>query len=185
MRLAKLYITGGPASGKTTLSRSLAATLEVPVHEMDGVLLSHEGREEPFEATSNRAVSRITAEDSWVVEGSYLGWVDPLLRQADLVVWMYVPWRVASYRIIFRHVKATVARNNRFPGWRNLYRFWRWSGKFYKSQNPSGLNPWGVPDTRATMIEYLTPYKDKLVACQINKGVEQVMARISAASLQE
>ena len=180
MKFAKIFITGGPASGKTTLSRRLAALLDVPAYELDGLLLGGEAGAVPFEVASNRVVSRITDVDTWVVEGAYLGWVAPLLRQADLVVWMDVPWRVASYRIVSRHVKATAARNNRFPGWRNLYRFWRWSGRHYKDQNPPGLNSWGVPDTRATAVEYLAPYEEKIVACRTKKGVEQLLARISA-----
>lgn len=56
------------------------------------------------------------AKDTWIARGAYLDWVEPLLLEADLVVWLDVPWRVASYRIIFRHVRATTARKNRFPG---------------------------------------------------------------------
>ena len=160
MRVAKIFITGGPASGKTTLSRRIAAMLDIPVCELDGLLLGEEAHGEPFEGRFNLVVSKITNMNTWVVEGAYLGWVEPLMHQADLIVWMDVPWRVASYRIISRHVKATVARNNRFPGWQRLYRFWRWSGRYYKSHNPPGLNSWGVPDTGATAVEYLAPYKE-------------------------
>ena len=115
--------------------------------------------------------------DAWVAEGAYLGWAEPLLRQAELVVWMDISWRVASYRIISRHIKATLARNNRFPGWRRLYRFWRWSGRYYSDQNPPGLNSYGVPDTKATADERLVPYKDRLVVCRSQKNAEMLVAR--------
>ena len=175
MSVCRVFITGGPASGKTTLAQHLAAALGVPAYELDGLLLAGEARGEPFEVISRDALSSILAENAWVVEGAYLGWTEPLLRRADLIVSMDVPWRVASYRIITRHIRATVARNNRFPGWRRLYQFWRWSGAYYNSQDAPALHWSGVPDTKATAIRYLAPYEDKLVTCRTLRDAEMLL----------
>ena len=177
MNVRKVFITGGPASGKTTLSRRVAAGLNVPVYELDALLLDGHERGEPFEQVCKDVASRIIAMDSWVAEGAYLGWAEPMLRQAELVVSMDVSWRVAAYRIIARHIKATIARNNRFPGLRRLYRFLRWSGRYYNDQNPPGLNVYGVPDTKATAVELLAPYEHKLVACRSQEDAEMLLAK--------
>jgi hypothetical protein len=87
----KIFIGGGPAGGKTTLSRRLAAKLNVPVYEMDGLLMSSLDGGDPFEAVSNKVVAQITARDTWIVESAYFDWMEPLLLEADLVVWMDVP----------------------------------------------------------------------------------------------
>ena len=177
MNAHKVFITGGPASGKTTLSQRVAAGLNVPVYELDALLLDGHERGESFEEVSNDVASRIMATEHWVAEGAYLGWAEPLLRQADLVVSIEVSWRVASYRIISRHIKATVARNNRFPGWRRMYRFLRWSERYYNDQNPPGLNLYGVPDTKATAVKHLAPYEHKTVVCRSRKDAEMLLAR--------
>lgn len=88
-----------------------------------------------------------------------------------------MPWRVASYRIISRHIKATLAGNNRWPGWRRLYSFWRWSGRYYGNQNASGLNEWGVPETKRTAASLLAPYADKLTVCRSNREIEALLVR--------
>lgn len=87
-----------------------------------------------------------------------------------------VPWRIASYRIVSRHVKLTAARNNPYPGWRGLYQFWSWSRRYYKSSNTPRLNSWAVPDNRATVVELLDAYKSKMVTCRTNKDIEQFLA---------
>ena len=177
MSATKIFISGGPGGGKTTLSRRLAAKLNVSLYELDGFFLRGIAGGEPFEVVSNKVVAEITARDTWIAEGAYLGWVEPLLIEADLIVWLDVPWRVASYRIVSRHVRATVARKNRFPGWRRMYRFWRWSRRYYRNSNPPGLNSWSVPGNRATAVEYLSTYKLKMVTCRTREDVEQVLAQ--------
>src|SRR5690606_31109564 len=82
------------------------------------------------------------AGDYWISEGSNVLVAGPLFERADTIVVLYTSWRVASYRILARHFKAELARNNRFPGLRNLYRFWRWSSRYYANAHPEGLNEW-------------------------------------------
>ncbi len=117
----------------------------------------------------------IIEADAWVSEGAYMSWAAPLFDAADLIVWMDVSWRVASYRIVKRHVMAELARNNRFPGWRRLYRFWRWSSAYYANRNPHRLNDYGVPNTRALAAELLRPYEGKLVVCRTNQDIATVL----------
>lgn len=172
----KIYIGGGPGAGKTTLSRRLAAKLDVPFYELDRLLNRGIDGGEPFEAAAAKVLAEITANDTWIAEGSYLGWLEPLLIEADLIVFLDVPWRIASYRIVSRHVKLTAARNNPYPGWRGLYQFWSWSRRYYKSSNTPRLNSWAVPDNRATVVELLDAYKSKMVTCRTNKDIEQFLA---------
>ena len=75
MKVQKVYITGGAASGKTRLSRRLAVVLDAPVYELDSLLLDGQERGESFEEVSESVASTIMATDTWVAEGglnSYL-----------------------------------------------------------------------------------------------------------------
>jgi adenylate kinase family enzyme len=114
---------GGQGSGKTTLARRVGAQLSAPVYELDWVGWEREtGRERTVEEKLER-VRAIAAEDTWVTEGTMLGWTDPLLGAADLVVWLDVPWPVAVWRMLLRHARAELAGANPHPGWRRLLRF--------------------------------------------------------------
>lgn len=174
MRMQKIHITGGPASGKTTFSKHVAATLRLPLYELDGIALQLQAAGRPF-AEMATEVQRIVSLDHWVTEGAYLGWAEPLLQQADLIVWLDTSWHVASCRIILRHVKAEIARNNRFPGWQRLYRFWRWSKRYYQSPDNLGLNEYGTPNTRQAAVALLATYKAKLVIYRSDEDIQALM----------
>ena len=152
--------------------------LRLPCYELDHLLLDLEELEKPIEESSHEIVTKLVALDTWVIEGSYLEWVEPLLRRADLIVWMDIPWRVASYRIIARHFKATIARNNRFPGLLRLYRFWRWSSRYYHDKNQPGFTLDGVPRTRSTAIGHLAKFDDKLVTASTGRQVERTLGLV-------
>ena len=176
MTIRKIHITGGPGSGKTTLARRIAASLDLPHFELDGLALRLDAEGRPF-AEMAAETQRIARLGGWVSEGAYLGLAGPLLREADLIIWVDIPWRVASYRIVWRHIRAELARNNRFPGWRRLYRFWRWSGRYYGNQNSGGLDGYGVPTTRDTVRQILEPHRDKLVVCKSNGEITTMLRK--------
>ena len=56
MSATKIFIGGGPAGGKTTLSRRFATKLNVAIYELDGLLMSGLDGGEPFEVVSNKVV---------------------------------------------------------------------------------------------------------------------------------
>jgi hypothetical protein len=171
----RLYVSGGPGSGKTTLSKRAADLLQVPVHDLDGIFLGLAAKGEQFEAIFDE-VAKIAATEDWIAEGSYLGWTRPLLERAEFVVLLEVPWRVASYRVLTRHFRRSIARNNPYPGWRRLYRFWRWSARYYGNRNDPGLDTFGVPGTHATRIQLLRPFAAKLVVCRTKSETEELLA---------
>ena len=60
------------------------------------------------------------ANDSWIVEGIYTSWCDPLIFGADLVVWLDPLWPIAVLRVVWRHIKSEVRGTNRSLGWKRL-----------------------------------------------------------------
>jgi adenylate kinase family enzyme len=177
-RPRRIHVTGGPGSGKTTLARRLGDALAVPVHDLDGIARNFERRGLGLAENLPGAVTQIVTTSDWVCGGAYLGWAVPVFESADLVVWLDVAWPVASYRIVARHIKAELARNNRFPGWRQMYRFWRWSMRYYRDRNAAGLNAYGTPNTRSFLVAELEAYEEKLVACRSNADIERLVSKL-------
>ncbi len=171
----RIHVTGGPGSGKTRLAKRLAGERSIPMHDLDGLLLAIGEHVEGINADG--AISKLAEMPQWASEGVYVTWSQPLLEAAAVIVWLDPPWRVASYRIVARHVRLELARQNRFPGWRRLYRFWRWSAHFYDDSNEATINRYGAPNTRSALEAGLAPYQEKIVVCRTNDEIEEFVQR--------
>ncbi len=177
--LDRIHITGGPGSGKTRLAQRLTKLRSIPKHDLDGLLLGvgddalMSGDASVADLDAEGAISRLAGMPEWVSEGVYFNWTEPFLESADVIVWLDPPWRVASYRIIARHVRLELARQNRFPGWKRLYSFWRWAARFYADTNEHTINRYGAPNTRLVLEAGLEPYRNKIIVCRTNKDIER------------
>ncbi|HEY7294114.1 MAG TPA: AAA family ATPase [Dehalococcoidia bacterium] len=107
----RIHLLGGPGSGKTTLAQQLARALGIPVYELDEVAFVDFkttfglARRRPL-AERLATVEEIACQPAWISEGIAVGWTDPLLAAADLVVWLDVPWHLALRRIVHRYLHA-------------------------------------------------------------------------------
>jgi len=99
----RVHIIGGPGSGKSTLARRIGEALDLPVYALD--LLAYEGidfEERPVEDSAEHA-REIASLPRWVTEGIHVGWTQPLLERADVIVWIdSVGWSRAATRITTR-----------------------------------------------------------------------------------
>lgn len=166
----RIHVTGGPGSGKTTAARRIARGLSVPFYELDQILIESGGDMARLRREDRAGI--VADQEVWVSEGAFFDWARPLLERAQLVVWLDLPWRVASYRILVRYLKAELAKENQYPGLRRLREFWMWSYRYYHDAHPHALNQQGVPLTRARAVEELRRYEQKLVVCQSKRDVD-------------
>ncbi|MGH2541805.1 MAG: hypothetical protein ACRDIB_03350, partial [Ardenticatenaceae bacterium] len=137
----RVHIVGGPGSGKTTLAQRLAQRVGAPLYDLDKIgYESGAGAKRSLEVRLFD-VQAILEQPSWVTEGIFLWWTDPLLRAADLIVWLDLPWYIAVWRIVLRHFKLSWAGINPHPGLMNLVRFVVWQVQHYyrrKATSPTG-----------------------------------------------
>jgi hypothetical protein len=61
-------------------------------------------------------LTAIVARPAWITAEIYRWWADDLLRFADIIVWLDVAWCRAAWRIVLRHLRASMAGTNRHPG---------------------------------------------------------------------
>lgn len=176
----KIHIMGAAGSGKTTLAAKIAERLNAPWFELDTV--AYEGGYARKRTIEERLTSlnEIIHQPIWVTEGAFIWWIDDLLKAADAVVWLDLPWYISMPRIVTRHIKLSMAGENKHPGIGNLVRF-AWSCRLYYLE-PEPRQPKTLEDdtalNRAGVVKYLNPYLDKVIHCQKPKDVDRFLAQL-------
>ena len=120
----RISVVGGSCSGKTTLSRRLAARLGVPHIELDELHHDPNWQEAPAELLQHRVRDALAAApDGWVVDGNYHGKIGRLvLDKADLVVFLDLPYRTVLRRSLWRTFSRSLTRQELWNGNRETFR---------------------------------------------------------------
>lgn len=111
----RVSLVGVSGSGKTTVGRQLAASMDVPFIELDSIF-HQPGWTDLAHDEFRRRVSEALTADAWVVDGNYSAVQDLVWQRADTVVWLDLPRRVVMRRIIQRTVRRTVTRQRLWNG---------------------------------------------------------------------
>jgi adenylate kinase family enzyme len=116
--MRRVAVIGGSCSGKTTVSRALAARLGVPCVELDALHHDANWTEAPAELLQARVRAALAAAtDGWVVDGNYYGKLGSLvIDQADTVVWLDVPYPTAIGRVLVRTWSRLLRRTELWNG---------------------------------------------------------------------
>ncbi|MGH4031435.1 adenylate kinase [Actinomycetota bacterium Odt1-20B] len=121
--MRRILVVGVTGAGKSTLARAVGERLGLPYHEMDALYFTGPGW-----AVNDRlaeTVSRLTAEDRWVMDSLGAPEVRDLMwERADTVVWLDYPRRVIMPRVLRRSLRRTATRARVFGGNRETWSAW-------------------------------------------------------------
>ena len=85
--MKKIMIVGSPGSGKSHFSRKLAEITGISVYHMDMIYHNPDRTTNPREYLIER-VREIFANDSWIIDGTYLGTIEMRLKECDTVFYL-------------------------------------------------------------------------------------------------
>lgn len=164
----RIHVIGAAGSGKTTVARLLANRFHLPWYELD--VIGYAGGFGRKRSLDERLADlhQIVEQPAWVTEGIFLWWTRDLFEAADVILWLDLPWFVSMPRIITRHVRASLAGNNRHPGVRKLLGFLWVCRSYYLDPSlttPGSLDQdWGI--NRVTIESFVAPYARKVIRCR-------------------
>jgi adenylate kinase family enzyme len=99
----RTVIIGNSGAGKSALAESLAASIHVPVIDLD--LLNWEGNgygRKRDEDAARRMTLEVSTQPLWIIEGVY-GWLaDVALPRATALIWLDFPWSLCRVGLLAR-----------------------------------------------------------------------------------
>ncbi len=152
---SRWIVIGNSGSGKSTLAEHVGASLRLPVHDLDLIHWHADGRKRD-EADAKVRVTKIAAEDGWVIEGVY-GWLaEVALPRAGALIWLDLPWNDCREGLLARGLQRgmtpsdqdalliwaqnywTRATPSSFKGHERLYRMFEGNKVHLRTRNEAG-----------------------------------------------
>lgn len=109
----KIFILGGPGSGKTTLAKKIADKYKVEFFELDKIFRLREkrGYKTNEEVDRNELVESFVNKKDWISEGVYRqNWLDKVLQKADIVFILKTHKLIRNWRVTKRTINQIVGR---------------------------------------------------------------------------
>ena len=126
--MERISVVGCTGSGKTTMARSLAASLDIPHLELDSVYHQPDWTPLPDEEFQAK-VTDFTDRDRWVVDGNYnnAGILDLVWERADTVIWLDPPRHAVMRQVAWRTLSRGARRQELWNGNReSLWNLTKW-----------------------------------------------------------
>ena len=119
--LDRVIVVGTSCSGKTTLAKTLAHTLNVPHIEMDAIHWLPDWQARPTEEVRQLTAAAVAAR-RWVADGNYSIVRDMLWGRATTLIWLNYSFPVVFGRALWRTTHRIITRQELFSGNRESFR---------------------------------------------------------------
>ncbi len=117
----RVVVVGCTGSGKTSVARSLARLLDAPRVELDALNWEPDWTAAETDVFRQRVRDALTGK-AWVVDGNYSAVRDLVWPRAAMLVWLNMPYRVVSWRLLWRTLSRVFTREELWNGNREVFR---------------------------------------------------------------
>jgi len=113
--MKKVAVFGKPGSGKSTMSKRLAAVTGIPLHSLDSIVYEKNG-DLVDRQTYDSAHENILSSDSWIIEGfGPKASFNQRLEVADTLVYIDLPYLVSYWLVTKRLLKGLFVKPEGWP----------------------------------------------------------------------
>ena len=120
----RVHVVGGPGVGKSSFAARLAAAAGVELHHLDETGFAGADFSPRPDDVTGPAARAIAERPGWVVEGIFVGWVEPLFERAEVIVWLdHLTWSRAARRIAGRWLRQALREPAARRGTERFFRF--------------------------------------------------------------
>ena len=160
-------------SGKTTLARNLSKKLNLPHYELDDIYWKgkERGKAKRSDEECKKLLQKLTRKKEWVIEGCFSRWIEPGIKNSQLVIWLDIPFTILIYRLFFRKLKG-----NNNEKWTDTLRMIKQSYE-YSILKKSTKENWGHR-TRKKQISFIKKHKIKYLHLKNTKEIRQFMGNL-------
>lgn len=95
--MQRILVIGSSGAGKSTLARKLGKRLHLPVIHLDRLFWRPGWKKTP-EAERAAIVTRLVANEKWIIDGTYRKTLDIRLQAADTIILLDLPRWICVYR---------------------------------------------------------------------------------------
>lgn len=170
----RIVIYGPTCSGKSTLARRIAQHLNIPCVELDAIFWKPDWVEKPLEEfRADVSAALIKYPDGWVCDGNYSRVRDLTLPQADTVVWLRPPFRLAFWRLLKRIIARCIDRK---PLWGTNYESWRQSFFSRDSLILYQVTHWRRYDRKITHDLENIPHQASVIQLRSTREIDDFLA---------
>jgi len=127
----KIVIIGNSGSGKTWLARELAGRACMPLIHLDEIFWEPGGFDKKRSSESIESLIRDSRlSESWVAEGVFGELAEDYLDDADILIWLDLPWQICEARLRLRgcESKRHMSRSQSEQGLKDLL---DWAAGYY------------------------------------------------------
>ena len=117
----RICVIGTSGSGKSILARTLAEKIAGDYIELDAHYHGPNWRTIPNDIFIPSVRARMAVAERWVVDGGYNNRAHQF-EDADLIIWLDYPFRIALSRVLRRTIKRLLTREELWNGNRESWR---------------------------------------------------------------
>lgn len=100
--MEKIVIIGSSGAGKTTLARNLGSILKIKVFHLDRVLWRRDWEKIARERRID-ILEKLVMDRQWIIEGTYPLSSESVLKAADTIIFLDMPFLLCLKRVFKRH----------------------------------------------------------------------------------